>query len=407
MPRGLLTDLTLRKTAAAGARHEIWDTKTDGFGVRISDTGRKVFFLVYRHRGLKRRLSLGVYGQVSLSEARDRAMEALIKLGKGIDPAEELNERKLQSNSPVEAEAERPTFGSAVADFLRLYAHQNNKASTINEKRWLLQNTLGNEWADRAVADITRRDVVAILDRYVEKGKVSGANHILTSAKTFFGWCLERELITANPCAGLRKPGRLAVRERVLGRLKPEAGPEEDELSLVWKAAKSIDYPYGTIVLLLISTAQRRNEVAGLRWSEVDWDKRLWRLPKERTKNGLDHTLPLSDLCIDILKAVPRINNTFVFPARGNEEAAFSGFSKCKAQLDQVSGVIGWTLHDLRRTAATRMAKLGVAPHVIEKVLNHVSGTFAGVAGIYNQHDYEREMRQALELWAGELSRFG
>jgi integrase len=404
MPRGLLTDLTLRKTVAAGARLEIWDTKTDGFGVRISETGRKVFFLVYRHRGHKRRLSLGVYGQVSLSEARDRAIEALIKLGKGIDPAEEQQERKLQFNMAADVKAERPTFGCAVADFLRLYAHQNNKASTINEKRWLLQNTLGNEWANRAVADITRRDVVALLDRYVEEGKVSGANHILTSAKTFFTWCLERELVTANPCAGLRKPGRMAARERVLVLRSGENGATQDELALVWQTAKSISYPYGTIVLLLVSTAQRRNEVAGLRWNEIDWELRLWRLPKERTKNGLDHTLPLSNLSIEILKTVPRINSTFLFPARGNEGASFSGFSKAKAELDEVSGVAGWTLHDLRRTAATRMAKLGVAPHVIEKILNHVSGTFAGVAGVYNQHDYESEMRRALDLWASELA---
>jgi Arm DNA-binding domain len=261
MPQGILTDLTLRKTVATGPRHEIWDTKTNGFGVRISETGRKVFFLVYRLSGQKRRLSLGVYGQVSLSEARVRATEVLVKLGKGIDPAQEKAYRQVATMKSIEAvalQASRPTFAGAVDDFVRLYAQQNNRPSTVNEKRWLLKNTLGKEWGTRAVADITRRHVVAVLDRYVEEGKVSGANHLLSSAKTFFGWCLERELVTANPCAGLRRPGRSTPRERVLG-VRAGDGRPEDELGLVWQAATSIGYPYGSIVILLIATAQRRN----------------------------------------------------------------------------------------------------------------------------------------------------
>jgi integrase len=143
-----------------------------------------------------------------------------------------------------------------------------------------------------------------------------------------------------------------------------------------------------------------------MRWSEIDWEKRLWHLPKERTKNGRDHAVPLSTTAITTLKTVPHVNEIFVFPARGNANASFSGFSKCKGELNKLCGVTEWTLHDLRRTAATRIAKLGVAPHVIEKILNHVSGTFAGVAGIYNQHNYESEMRDALDLWDGDLAQF-
>lgn len=154
-----------------------------------------------------------------------------------------------------------------------------------------------------------------------------------------------------------------------------------------------------------ILTGQRRGEVAGLRWSELDWANAVWNIPPARTKNGRQHALPLSPLAIEVLKSVPNIHYELAFPARGTEGATPSGFSKIKRRLDDLSGVSGWTLHDLRRTLATQLAGMGVAPHVVERILNHTSGTLGGVAGIYNRFQYLPEMRAALDMWAEHVDK--
>ena len=167
---------------------------------------------------------------------------------------------------------------------------------------------------------------------------------------------------------------------------------------------ETIGYPFGTLVNLLMLTAQRRGEVAGMRWSELYLDKRQWLIPCERTKNKRAHMLPLSDAAVELLTAVPRLNGTLVFPARGREMEVMSGFSKMKPKLEAICPIVAWGMHDLRRSAATGMARLGVPPHVVERVLNHSSGTFAGVAGVYNRFEYAPEMRDALELWARHIA---
>ena len=165
----------------------------------------------------------------------------------------------------------------------------------------------------------------------------------------------------------------------------------------------ALGYPYGSIVLLLILTGQRRNEVSGMKWSELDADAGFWSMAAERTKNGHAHQIPLLPMAAEILAGLPRQNPTFLFPARGNSDVSFSGFSKLKSRLDDASGVDNWTLHDLRRTTATGLASLGIALHVVEKLLNHVSGSFGGVAGIYNRFQYVPEMRDALTKWEAHL----
>lgn len=151
---------------------------------------------------------------------------------------------------------------------------------------------------------------------------------------------------------------------------------------------------------LLLLTGQRRGEVTEMRWDQIDAQKRTWTIPAEMTKNSREHVLPLSDAALAVLKSVPRLSEARVFPARNNDTNAISGFTRAKDRFDRLSGVTDWTIHDLRRTVATGLAQLGVAPHIIERVLNHVSGTFAGVAGVYNRFQYQDEMRAALHLWA-------
>ena len=165
--------------------------------------------------------------------------------------------------------------------------------------------------------------------------------------------------------------------------------------------------PFGPITLLLILTAQRRNEVVSMRWSEIDQDNKVWIIPADRAKNGVENRVPLSEAALEIIKSQSKIDKSdFVFPSsRSPEENPASGLSKAKRNLDDASGVTNWRYHDLRRTAASGMARLGIAPHVVEKILNHVSGSFGGVAGIYNRFGYEDEKRHALDAWAAALDR--
>jgi integrase len=208
-----------------------------------------------------------------------------------------------------------------------------------------------------------------------------------------FNWAVEQGHLERSPCAGLGMPAQAISRDRILS---------DGELARVWKAAGEMGYPFGPMIQLLILTAQRRGEVVGLRWSELDTNAMEWTLPNGRTKSARAHIVPLSGAAAELVTGLPRLHDVLVFPARGKNNPA-SGFSKWKRELDERSGVVDWRIHDLRRTAASGMAQLAVPPHIIERVLNHTTGTLGGVAGIYNRYGYLVEMRSALERWWGRV----
>ena len=216
-----------------------------------------------------------------------------------------------------------------------------------------------------------------------DRGAVA-ADRGRSTLSAFFGWAIGEGIAEVNPVIGTNKSSKGSSRERVL---------TDDELVKIWNAAPANDY--GRIVKLLMLTGQRRDEIANLRWSEVGDDQIV--LPKERTKNSRPHDVPLSPMARSVLDESLEVDDRVNVFGRG--QSGFSGFSNAKERLDEASGVTGWTLHDLRRTCATRLADLGTLPHVIEAVLNHVSGHRAGVAGVYNRSAYTTEKRAALEIW--------
>jgi integrase len=378
-----LTDLLLRKLKSGEERIEVWDAKLPGFGVRVSPAGTKSFVLLYRFRGLPQRLTLGRYPVLALGEARELAKEALNQVARGIDP------RQAKEELPATY-----LFGGVVDEFVRMHCSQRNRESTRKETARILQHDFVSQWKRRDVREIGRKDVLDVLDSIVERGAPSGANHALAAIRKCFNWCVERGLIESSPCSTIKKPAKAEARERVLS---------DDELRSIWQAAEAIGYPLGVMVQLLLLTAQRRNEVVGMRWQDVDLSSAIWTIPGELAKSGRPHLVPLSARTHSCLASLPRLHESFVFPARGNGTTTFSGFSKLKAKIDQLSGVQAWTLHDLRRSAATHMGRLGVAPHVVERILNHMSGSFRGVAGVYNRFQYLPEMREGLERWACHL----
>lgn len=380
-----LTDLTIRSlTAPPGNRIEVWDSKIPGFGVRVSSKGTKTFVLFYYLNGRKIRQSLGRFPGTKLADARAKAHTLLGQVSDGTDPRQHdtYSSNKLR-------------FEQVVEEFVAKHCAVHNRKSTAKETARLLRVRFATQWAARDIRQIGRGDVIAILDDAMKSHTPSAANHALSAVSKFFGWCVERGIVETSPCLGISRPAPAKERSRVL---------LDKELSAIWQAADHVGFPMGPITQLLILTGQRRGEVAGMHWQEIDFDRATWSIPGERTKNKRPHIIPLTPLALAIIKTLPRINDQLLFPARGSETEVVSGFSKLKPKLDAIANVSNWTLHDLRRTAATGLARLGVAPHVIERILNHTSGTFAGVAGVYNRFGYLDEMRAALEIWEGHVS---
>jgi integrase len=229
----------------------------------------------------------------------------------------------------------------------------------------------------------------------IANGTPFRANRALAAIKKLFAWSIDRGTIEINPIASLKPPTKERPRDRVL---------TSEELIACWRAAEAENYPFGPCIKMLVLTGQRRSEVSGMRWSEIDFDRAEWTLPAERTKNATKHVVPLVPFAIDIVRGVPRfLGSDLVFTTTGR--SSISGFGRLKARLDDEIGALDWRLHDIRRTVATQMAMLGVAPHIIEAVLNHKTGIVSGVSAVYNRHAYSDEKRDALQRWSNYVER--
>lgn len=380
------TDLMLRKITSGDLdRVEVWDDRIPGFGLRVSKTGTKTFVLLYRHRGRPRRLTLGRYPTLTLAHARNKAIDALREVDAGRDPV--LEQESINDVSY--------RFETIVDQFIAKHCKVHNKPGTANETERLLRTHFAAAWAKRDIRDITQNHISSIIDTLVADEAPSEANHALVALKTMLRWSVDRKFLTLNPAATIRKPFKATARSRVLS---------DDELGRVLRVFIAEGYPFGTMGHLLVLTAQRRGEVTNMRWSQIDWDAKTWTIPADLAKNSREHMLPLSAAALAILKAIPRLSDDRVFPSRYHDTNAISGFSRAKGRFDKLSSVTDWTIHDLRRTVTTGLARMRVPPHVCEKILNHVSGTFAGVAGVYNRFEYQDEMREALDRWDARVA---
>lgn len=395
--------ITVRTVQALKPNETIWDAQhkeaVKGFGVR-RQRGDAVYVIKYRTFGRQRFVTIGRHGSPWTPEMARREAKRLFGLvATGKDPQAEKAEARDRAADTLHEVAE---------DYLQ-HAKKKQKSRSYSEtERHLLTNWKPLHKA--SVFHIKRRDVAARLTELeTERGAVTAAR-ARAALSAMFNWAMREGIdIPTNPVFGTNRPAQPNSRQRVL---------TDGELAEIWSHCGDDDH--GRMVKLLTLTGQRRNEVGGMHWSEIDEDQKLWTIPGSRTKNHREHMVPLSDSALALVSASPRrTGRDYVFgegPRRtGDDQRGFSGWSKAKVALDQrilkarqqvdpKAKRLPWRLHDLRRTCATVMAdQLGVLPYIIEAVLNHVSGHKAGVAGVYNRAKYEAEMRDALQRWAAHI----
>lgn len=358
---------------AEGKRYEVRDTLIVGLLLRVSKTGGKVWYVTPRVEGKSCRIKIGRYPILTLAEARDRARVLLRDAQLGRLGKDRLQPERL------------PTLRDIAPQFIELYAKKRNKDWKETESVLKKFAALDGKY----LRDIKRPEVVRILDEVAARTPVR-ANRALAALKKLMSWCVDRGTIEFNPLSGLKPPTKEVPRDRVLS---------DKELISCWLTAENEGTPFAQFVKLLILTGQRRGEVAGMRWSEVDFERGIWTIPAMRAKNATVHTVPLAPLALDTLKSMPRfLNSDLVFTTNG--QTPVSGFGRLKDRLDKGVTVSDWRVHDIRRTAATNLAIMGVQPHVIEAVLNHKSGIVSGVAAVYNRHAYFAEKQTALKMWS-------
>jgi integrase len=359
----------------------VFDDTLPGFGVRIRAGGKRVWIAQYRMGQKQRRVTIGSVETIDPDQARRAAKSILAKVHLGSDPQATKTEAKARAHL---------TLGAMIEPYLE-FASRRLKARTLVETNRYLR-TSWKPLHSLAIEKITRRTIALQLSELTLTNGPIAANRARIALSSFFTWAMREGLADTNPVVGTNRPTEERSRDRVLTNY---------ELARIWAACRDDDY--GRIVRLLILTGQRREEVGGMAWSELDLQQACWSIPRDRTKNSLPHDVPLSKAAIEVLQDCPRREGRqLVF---GEAGGPFQGWSKAKAALDKrilESGrqIPAWRLHDIRRTVATRMAELGTLPHVVEAVLNHISGHKSGVAGVYNRASYSQEKRQALDMWA-------
>jgi integrase len=355
-----------------------------GFGYRLRASGdrvRRSWVAQYRNFGRTRRVLLGPAELLNVEQARAAAKKVLARATLGHDPqAEKVARRQKDTHS----------LRGVVGDYLA-FKQRTVRTRTYGEVVRYLTGHFFKPLHNAPIDQITRKDVAARLTKItLENGSIT-ASRARIALSGFYVWAMGQGLAESNPVIGTTRPQEGKARDRVL---------DDGELAAIWRAAG--DDAYGKVIKLLILTGCRRQEVGGMRWNEIDLEKGMWSLPSERVKNGRAHTLPLTPLALSIIESVPRrVDRDHLFGSRSS--GGFSDWGHARADLDQRLTVRPWRLHDLRRSLATRLCDLGIAPHIVEQILNHQSGHRGGIAGVYNRSSYANEVKAALALWADHV----
>jgi integrase len=416
-----ITKATIEKAwrkRAEGNRTFIRDGECRGLALVVNPTSMRWEY-AYRPRGLhpltgrrwpNRTVSLGTPDSLSIEEARSEAGRIKGEVLIGGDPLAERRaaaEARKAAVVTAAAEAAEAAFTfSKLVDAWEAARAGDRRASYLAVATGALKRHLA-EWKERAASGITTAEAVRVLDDIKESAGPVASNRALSYGRAAYGWAVKRQMLARNPFVGIEAPSRDRARDRVLS---------SDEVGAIWRAAGCLTGSYSAFVRVLLLTLQRRDEVAALRWDELSPDLTTWTLPAARAKNGRAHVIHLAEPVQVILKALPKHKACpYVFPANSGKPVSSFSLSKRKidaaianerseAEIEQAD-MAGWTMHDFRRAGVTGLAGMGFAPHVCDRLLNHVTGTIRGVAAVYQRAEFLPERRAALDAWASLVLR--
>ena len=378
-----ITDAAAKRFACKSGRVDHFDGSHPGLVLRVSATGRKTWMYFYRTRNgkvVQHRMKLGLFPEMGVQEAHDAWRKARDLVAAGRDPLA-VDDKELPAKS----------FVSVFEEWLKLDRVKKNgqpKRSMDQVERALRRIVLPS-WKDRLITDIDRRAALAVLDALNNEGKSVQANRVHSYLHRMFAWCVGREIIDKNPLEKVERVGAEVARTRALS---------DTELAKVWRATDKLKPEYRDFYRIIILTAARREEIAQLCWDEIR-DDHIY-LEGERTKNGEPHVIPLSSAARAIIAGIER-KGRFVFSARGS--VPIQGIKRAKKRLDDESGVSDWRTHDIRRTVANGLQKLGVPLVVTESILGHSGGSRSGIVKVYQTYGYDSEKRAALEAWGAHV----
>ena len=379
------TDKAIAALKPKAARYEVWEG--GGFGVRVTPRGVKSWVWVYHFERRPRRMTFGTYPAMGLADARICVAEAQKALKGGKDPGAMIAAERC-------AERLSETVAELAEEYMDKWARVRKRTAAEDER--ILRRDVFPAWGRRKAKEIRRRDVIALLDRIVERGAPIQANRTLAVVRKMFNWAISRDMVEANPCHMVEAPGKETRRDRVL---------TAKEIALFWNGLDKarMSQAIRMALRLQLVTAQRKGEVIGAEWEDFDLGDGVWTIPGEKSKNELPHRVPLSPLALDYLKAI-KINagdSRWLFPSpRGDKPITGPAVDHAVRGNRDALTVHDVTPHDLRRTAASHMTSMGINRLTVAKLLNHAE---AGVTAVYDRHSYDAEKRQALEAWGRRL----
>lgn len=379
----------IKKLEAKPQRYEVYDSVVSGFNVRVYTSGLKTYSLMYRVGTKQKRITIGKVGELSLADARKKALEYRALIKDNIDP------QKIREANKKEAERKPLTVRELAAEF---EAGHFDKLETSTRKVYksTIQRGIVDAIGFKTIEDLTRRELKRFLKTFADKGQTTHGNRVHAVLSKMLNFAVDEEIIEANPIAGLNKLSSEDSRKRIYS---------DEEIRALWGAIEMEDAPAQGMLKMLLLTGQRRGEVAGMEWEHIDESKRVWFIPAENTKNGKEQAVPLCPDAWAIIEKMHGFNpgNKYVFNSAHKADTQIGAFTRLSNRIRRNSGVNDFRIHDFRRTVASHLAEIGTPRHVLKKVLNHATGTASDITNVYDRYEYLNEKRAALTLWSEAL----
>jgi len=384
------TDKYIKNLKPKDSPYDKREGSGQGFAIRIMPSGHKSWAFIYNFEGKKQRMTLGAYPAISLADARALHRNAIRCLASGKNPAAEQHKEKLEAKTA-------DSVNELIDEYLEKWAKPRKRSWQEDER--ILKKDVAAMIGKRKAKEVTKRDVILILDQVLKRGAPIAANRTLAAMRRMFNFAVEQDIIANTPCYGVKAPSKENRRDRLLS---------EDEIRIIWHGLKDAGMSEHSKLALKLQlvTAQRKGEIVSAEWDEFDMKNRWWTIPAIKSKNGNSHQVPLSDLAIELLKELKALSNgsKWLFPSPHDDKhitpAAID--HALRKNLSKLKGLKHATPHDFRRAAASHMTALGISRLVVSKILNHVERS---VTAIYDRHSYDKEKREALEMWGTKLKK--